>query len=320
MAKQKSMGLLGICKRVGDADMAKLGELTKRAKGSRTAAAFSAECGLDPGTISRIINVKYTKRVSDDVVAAIAVNAAGVDWRMFKEFLDAQGLVIPSAEGASATEVKRLYSECLEQLRVSLAMAQQAKAEPVSATAKRKENLRIRLQEAIQNRLINEGYRVARAKDTIVMTHGDLPFYADFVLETDALEGEGIDRWGFIIDEAAGTAFCRSIDHIASCAYFDHPADHGVRITVITTDWRTFYASRKTLMDYGSAQDSLSILLINDRYGLVEAEYVLPREFETLKPFGEGKSDDEIDWADIYGDPVDIEGQTVHPGNRMSER
>ena len=306
MAKLKKMGLLGMCDRIGKTDIERLAELTKKAKGGRSAAAFADECGLNPGTISRLINAKFKKNVSDDVVASIAVNAAGRNGKMFKEFLDAQGLVIPAAVGASQAESDRLYEEYLEQVRTAVEMSRKTKADPTVNPEKRRESLVKRIREAVQNRLIYDGYRVARAKSTAVMEYGGFPVYADFVLETDALESEGLERWAFFIDESAGTSFCEAIGNIARNAYFSRPAQNGTRVTAVTTDTNTYYACRQELKAYGEAYDSISMMLVDDRYGLIEAEYVIPREVESAKPFPEGRKDEEADLQEVYGVPDDL--------------
>lgn len=306
MSRAKHVGLLGMCDRVGRTDMEKIAELTERAKGNRTSAAFADECGLNPGTISRILNAKFKKSLSDDVVAAIAVNAADASGALFKEFLDAQGLVIPSAVGAGPEETLKLYTEYLNQVRLAWGMSRKTKAEPTVNPETRKVNQAVRVRETIQNALIHEGYSVGKEKSDEVMQSGEFPFYADFVLKTDALADEGLDKWAFVIRETAGSQFTFFISNIAAQAYFSRPAQNGFRITVVTTDWKTFYQSRNDLMQYGEAYDSLSILLVNMRYGIVEAEYVLPRAVETVQIFPAGKENSEIDWQEVYGVPDEV--------------
>ena len=116
MAKQKCVNLLSYCERIKDADMNELGRLTEQAKGDRTGAAFSKVCGLDPGTISRIINVRYTKRVSDDVVACIAVHAANKSPEFLREIIHAQGLLYPPADDLPEDKQIIKYAEYLEEL------------------------------------------------------------------------------------------------------------------------------------------------------------------------------------------------------------
>lgn len=306
MARAKHVGLLSMCDRVGRTDLERLADLTARAKGNRSSAAFADECGLNPATISRIINAKFKKNLSDDVVAAIAVNAENADGTLFKEFLDAQGLVIPAAVNATPEQSVKLYTEYLNQVRLSWEMSRKTKVSPTVNPTTRKENQAVRVQETVQNALIRAGYSVGRVKTEEMLQNGETSFFADFILKTDALASEGLDKWAFVINEAVGSQFLFSISNIAAQAYFARPAQDGFRITVITTDWKTFYQARASLMRYREAYDSISVMLVNIRYGIVEAEYVLKRTVETAHVFPEGKSPDEVDWQEVYGIPDEV--------------
>ena len=276
MSKPKHVGILGMCTRVAPTNMQKIAELTEKARGNRTTAAFAEACGIHPATMSRILNAKFKKNLSDDVIAAIAVNSVNCTTATFRELLDAHGLMIPAAEGKSAAEQDRLYTDYLNQVRSSLEMSHKT---------------------IIQNYLIREGYRVARGDREIESEAELYSWYADFVLETNALESEGIDKWAFVISEVVGPRFMQEISHFAGLAYFGRPAQKGYRITLITTDWITFYEMRSELRLLGPIYDSISVLLVNTRYGRVEAEYVIDRECETAHVMPTGKEDSEIECA-----------------------
>ena len=57
-------------------------------------------------------------------------------------------------------------------------------------------------------------------------------------------------------------------------------------------------------MGLGNVYDSFSILLVNDRYHFVEAEYVLGRDVPTAQVMPNGKEDSDIDWSEVYGVPA----------------
>ena len=305
MSKPKHVGILSMCTRVAPTNMQKIAELTEKARGNRTTAAFAEACGIHPATMSRILNARFKKNLSDDVIAAIAVNSVNCTTAAFRELLDAHGLVIPAAEGKSAAEQDRLYTEYLNQVRSSLEMSHKTKGDNFEQSGARKEAIRTRVQEIIQNYLIREGYRVARGDREIESGTELYSWYADFVLETNALESEGIDKWAFVISEVVGPRFMQEISHFAGLAYFGRPAQKGYRITLITMDWITFYEVRSELRLLGPIYDSISVLLVNTRYGRVEAEYVIDRECETAKVMPAGKDDSEIDWQEVYGVPDD---------------
>ena len=103
MSKQRQVGLLSMCERVAPTNMEKMAKLTALAKGNRTAAAFADACDVDAATISRILNAKLKKNLSDDVVAAIAANSVDQSAVFFQRLLDAHGQLlrrdVPSPRG-----------------------------------------------------------------------------------------------------------------------------------------------------------------------------------------------------------------------------
>ena len=303
MSKPKHVGLLSMCDRVAPTNMGKIATLTVQARGDRTNAAFAEACGVNPATISRIINAKFRKNLSDDVIAAIAVNAVTSTGSFFKQLLDAHGLVIPAAEGKSPAEQDQLYTEYLNQVRASLDMSRKTKTDQTVAPGARKEAIQVRVRETIQNYLINQGFRVARDPNTEAMETMEFPWNASFVLDTNALEAEGLSKWAFVVTESAGWQLQQLFYQIAGYAYFDRPAAKGYRITVVTTDENTFYLARRDLAACEAAHDSISLMLVDTRYNMLMAEYILPRETETVQVTPKGKED--IDWAEIYGVPDD---------------
>lgn len=307
MSKPKRVGLLSMCKKVAPSDMNKIAALANRAKGDRTNAAFAEACGVNAATMSRIINAKFKKGVSDDIICAIAVNAVNSSTSFFRELLDAQGLVIPAAEEKSDEEKEKLYTEYFNQVRSAWDMSTKTRTDQPTIPSTRKDNIRIRIREIVQNYLIEKGYMVAIDRDADGMERIPMDFNwtPDFVLKTNALESEGLKEWFFYISENAGQNFMRDFENLLGEAYFSKPAQDGYRITLVTTDRDNFYICREQIKGLGTAYDSFSILLVDTRYNLVKAEYVIDREgVETAKimPYGE----EEVDWQEIYGVPDDI--------------
>lgn len=301
MGRTKRVGLLSMCERVSPPDMKRVAILTRRAKGDRTAAAFAEACGIHPATMSRILNTKFKTPLSDDTIAAIAVNAEVCDGAFFQELLNAHGLVIPSAKGRPAQTQLHLYSDFLDQVRSGVDMSFRTKSDAPHVPSYRADSLKKRIQETIQTALIRAGYSVTWDRESAAIDGMEFPWYGDFVLQTNALMEEGLSKWAFDVCESVGNGFVREFERIAGMAYFGRPAEHGFRITLVTTDWKTFYASRKTLEMYREVYDSLSILLVNPRTNQVEAEYIKNRNRATVSVFPAGVSDEEVDWQAIYG-------------------
>ena len=68
---------------------------------------------------------------------------------------------------------------------------------------------------------------------------------------------------------------------------------------------KTFYSQRGFLAGYAPAYDSISLMLVDTRYNMLIAEYILPKETETVQVTPKGKEDKDIDWTEIYGLPDD---------------
>jgi len=300
MSKQKQVGLLSMCDRVAPTDMEKMAKLTGRAKGDRTAAAFADMCGVDAATISRVLNAKLKKNLSDDVVAAIAANSVDQSGIFFKDLLNAHGLVIPAAVGKPAQRQEELYSNFLSQVRSAFDMSREIKMGPVYIKVSRKEAIINRIQDSVLNYLVRAGYRVELAKDIEPTQRLLSPATADFIIATNALESEKVSQWAFVVVEDLGGNFLSYLSRfVFGTAYMNKPLQKGLRITLVTTDRKTFYYARKRLESI-VVYDSISILLVYPRTNTIEAEYVLARENETVCIFPEGKSDAEIEWTEIY--------------------
>ena len=306
MSKPKHVGLLSMCERVKPTDMEKIAELTAAAKGRRTAAAFAEACGVDAATISRILNVRLKKNLSDDVVAAIAVNAADSSGVFFRELLDAHGLAIPSAAGKTEAEQEQLYTDYLDQVRSSVDMARQTKADPPAYRKTRRELLAERVQDTVVNYLVRAGYQVALAPDNELMETLDIPVFADFIIETNALEKEGLSRWGFIVSESVGRNFQNLLENVFGCAYLNRPAKDGMRVTIVTTDEVNFYSMREETLANLTIPDSISILLIHPRISRIEAEFVIKRETESAHVFPGGKTGEEV-YDLLHPDPGEFD-------------
>ena len=300
MSKQRQVGLLSMCERVAPTNMEKMAKLTALAKGNRTAAAFADACDVDAATISRILNAKLKKNLSDDVVAAIAANSVDQSAIFFQKLLDAHGLVIPAAIGKPAQRQEELYSNFLSQVRSSFDMSREIKMGPIYIKVTRKEAIINRIQDTVLNYLVRAGYRVELSKNVERTQRLLSPATADIIIETNALESEPVAQWAFVVIEDLGLNFLSYLSRfVFGTAYMNKPLQKGLRITLVTTDWKTFYYARKRLQSI-VIYDSISILLVHPRINKIEAEYVLERETEPITIFAEGKTDAEIDWTEIF--------------------
>lgn len=300
MAKQKGLGLLSMCERVSKPDMQKLAELTERAKGNRTAKEFAAVCNVSASTISRLLNAKFEQTVADDIIAAIAVNSADQSIGI-KEFLDAQGLVYPIPENTSEEAAKQIYQDFMLYVADGYRQALSHRSRIKMAQLKKQQEHII--QEIILEDIKNRRYQASVSADVEAIETYEFSYIASFILDTDALQTESLHRWAFTVSNERGPRFVSEIDSIAKCAYFGRPAEHGTRVSLITTDKNTFYQAKWILEGCNPVYDSISIILINVDTRTVDAEYILPRNTVIAQVFPAGENPNS---QDIYGIPDEV--------------
>ena len=308
MAKQKQIGLLTLCERVRKPDMQRIAELTMKARGGRTSVAFADDCGLAPSTITRLLKGDFKRSISEDVIAAVAVNSEDRSTAWFKAYLDAYGVELPAARTHTEEEVLPLYEDFFEQVKQQYTLSRRTMENPVPEVTQRQEDILQRNIDILLATIARKGGAITFLQDQDALKGKGVPIRADFVISTDALSAEHVYEWAFRIDTTLGGQFIHSITDIAQEAYFARPAEKGYRYTVITNDLKTYYQTRLDLQShYSRAYDSISVMYIDLRAGAVGAEFVIPRDTESVRLFSEGK--DAPSTMEVYGVPDD--GTTV---------
>lgn len=310
MARTKKSGILSEYVRTKQPDPDKLAELVGRAKGKRTVTEFATACGVNASTISRILNKKLSGPCSDELIVAIAANAAPGSKVRFRDLLDAHGVEMEHITHFEHTititrEQAENYLDTMDriQLMKKVAMLGLSKddSEDTSSSSGYNSVVERNAAEIIQLNLLNLGGQIAIKKGTDMMEGFMFPYVPDFVIETNVLCADGLDKWAFDIVTDAGMDSIRHFDRLFATAYLDRPAEKGYRVSLATFNPDVFYRYLEMLRGR-TVRDSISIMLLNSITRNVDYEYVMDRENFDIQTrlFPDGST---IDPQDIYGIP-----------------
>lgn len=153
--------------RIRQPDRDKLAELVVRAKGEgRTMKQFALECGVNPSTLSRIVNKRISGANSDALIDAIYRNAAPESGVTLEMLLDAHGMIPKLRNGRT----QRFEHSLLEK----------------------------DIQNIVFEEVIARGFTLGLPQKSIVHNALNYPHKADYSIYTDALNGTR-ELWEFEI-------------------------------------------------------------------------------------------------------------------------
>lgn len=263
MARRKSTNPFPNYVRVREPDKNMLSELIIKAKGDRSLSAFARECGVSPSTLSRLVNKKNNQPCSDDLIDAIAKNVAPGSGVTLEELLEAYGLAMVTFFGAAEEAARGIY------LDSSVPSFEQEWAENMSELEKTARQI-------IQNELLIRGYTIAISEERDVIKIPELPYKADFVLQTNAVKREGLRLWAFDIHSGKHRPILHKLSRMFGAAYLDSPAEHGIKFSLITDQAGEFEEVIKRFQNV-AVKDAFSIILVNTFEKCVISEYEIPR-------------------------------------------
>lgn len=267
--------------RVRPPDMEALGALTKQAIGEkRSITEFAEACGLAPSTISRILKAKFTNPVSDGVIKAIAENAEPGSGVTIWNLLAVHGLAPikftdnktnteanqckPSATSKSANDTRYTHSLGvfhlaqpasfdMEKIAAAIEKAYKDAGGDLFATA---------CQEIVQDTLIDLGYSVRLHKDMDVVELSQFHYIVPFAFTTDAARVDKLERWAFEVHDGTRYTLVQKLSWIFGAAYLDRLSEHGIKISLITTDKDEFEMAKQKFSEI-CIPDCISIILAN---------------------------------------------------------
>ena len=302
MGRPKKTGILSEFERVSEPDFGMLSELTSRGKGKRTVTEYAEQCGVNASTMSRIINGKVSTPISDELIVAIAANADPDSGVSFEALLKAHGLKLP--DGASFTvahDLQHMLMHKIADLSIntnSMGLTTFAG----SGESRMEQNAR----EIIQNDLLTKGFKVAVEREVDLLEGIMFPYIADFVIETDALNADGLTRWAFDVVRNPTRNIIGHLDRLFGSAYLDSPTAKGCKITVVTFDKPNFFRMMDELKGR-TISDCISVMMLNARSRAVEYEFIAERAGHPtqMKLYPDCT---DIDPQEIYGVPDEGDG------------
>lgn len=310
--------------RTKDADIKELSELVLAAKGDRSVAEFARACGVSTSTLTRIINQQTAGRISDFLLAQIALNAAPGSGVTIVKLLNAQGrYAVDGATDPWETLAQISAENTGLSMQNGTASANPASSIAVIDTPGQMDvgtyrrisayayamtdayNAAKQSRMAVQESLMSRRFTVGIDNDLTAINGAEFNCYADFVIMTDALEAEEIKRWAFIQLKETGNKACFGMAHYFGMLYLHDTDELATRVTFYTEDAVT-YEMLKNMYRSESIPGSLSFMLIDEKEQRVVSEYVMSRknDKEPVRLFGEGEP---MDSQELYGVPDEDE-------------
>ena len=303
MGRPKKTSILSEFERVSDPNFTMLSELTNKAKGNRTVTEYALQCGVNASTMSRIINGKVSTPISDELIVAIAANADPDSGVSFEALLKAHGLKL--SDGASITDSHDLQHMLMRKM-AELDINTNSMGQTTFA-GRGESRMEQNAREIIQNDLLMKGFKVAVERGVDLLKGVMFPYIADFVIETDALEGDGLTRWAFDVVANPSRNIIGHLDRIFGSAYLDSPSAKELKLTVVTFDKPSFYRLADE-MKGRTVPDCISVMMLDVRSRTVQYEFITDRTGHPnqIKLYPDGS---DIDPQEIYGVPDEGDGE-----------
>ncbi len=232
--------------RVKDTDQETLAELTIKAKGGRSLSKFARECGVNPSTLSRLVNQKNSGPCADTLIKAIADNAESDSGVTLDMLLEAHGLASVIVRGAENAGSAKMIRQVADQVR------DEAFGREVG--------------DIIINSLIRKGYTVRLEQGN---RHGNF----DISIETDALHDIGVGTWLFEIKTGIYSSGIRSLDKLFQKLYFNSLYDEGKAVSLVIADRQAFEVIRKKYRGI-EIYDYVSVILVDRINRWVADEFI----------------------------------------------
>jgi len=297
MGRPKKTSILSEFERTGEPNIQELAALTDKARGGRTVTEFAAQCGVNASTMSRIINGKISSPISDELLVAIAANADPGSEVTFEALLNAHGVKLP--EGGRLTVMHDLQHLLLHKI-ADLGATTDAQGK-TSFAGRGESRMEQNAREIIQNDLLTKGFKVAVEREVDLLEGIMFPYIADFVIETDALDADGLTRWAFDVVGNPTRNIVGHLDRLFGSAYLDSPTAKGLKLTIVTFDKPSFYRVMDELKGR-TIQDCVSVMMLNARERSVQYEFITERTGHPtqIRLYPDGS---DIDPQEIYGVP-----------------
>ena len=300
MPRKKSESLFPDYVRIRYADMDVLGALTQRAIGpNRSLTEFAEVCGLSPSTISRVVNGKFTKYISDGVIAAIAKNADPDSGVTLKDLLAANGMLpmsMVTSGKATVLDESIPYKKpkadpeppgfCLTKRSGSTVYFDTSKIAQAIEKAFKATDYQIFPETSraiLQSVLLDQGYSIEVMKEYDIVSLPQFRYLTPFTFRTNAAKEDGLELWAFDVHDGNRYSLYQKLSWIFGTAYLDSPAENGLKVSLVTDNQEEFYEAKEK---FGSIviKDCISVILIDTTLRTVIEEFQLKREGVSSHP------------------------------------
>ena len=255
--------------RIHDPDKDRLSELVIKAKGpKRSMRKFAEDIGVNPSTLSRLVNQKTAGANTDRLIAEIAAHADPESGVTFEQLVEAHGLALKDRHYRSASA----YEEACHRI--------------------------------IESELMKRGYSV---EDSVAerLSGAGFGLQYDFALKTDVLKN-GNGKWYFDCKMSRGNVgdlpvgYGRTMQWLTmTMALFYCGGVDAQRVSIVV-DRREIFEQLKNSCQDVTIPDELSIILIDINGARVVDEYVLNKKEGT----GVTVFSDSVDAGDSKDDYV----------------
>lgn len=234
-------------------DKQKMAELVVRAKGaSRSMRQFALDCGVNPSTLSRIVNLKNSGACTDELIQKVSQNADPESGITFEMLMDANGKVPQRMTGKYTSQEFVIKEKTIT--------------------------------DVIFKELLRRGYTISMLKEQIKHNALNYRYRTDWAVRTNAIsDGEKMELWEFEIwhtlidveNSVAHTVMKLRQKFLMVLGLYYAGTMHPQKMSFVLTDREIYDRIIETLENI-QFKDVFSIILVNLEESRVEEEYVFP--------------------------------------------
>lgn len=246
-------------------DKMRLANFIMRAKGpERTMAQFAEICGVSASSLSRAVNGKITKPLSEDLIRAIVNNAA--EEIPLSIVMNANGMVEKEAFERNSIGYQSHYMRRQEQINRENIAKNIISTELLNRGKLIRYFVRLPIEENKKSK-----FRLGRISSFALWVENNPSFMWNFVLFSQQLDED---------PKEARFLQMRATDRMSSFFLMDAWEPElleGIRTSMVFVD-RAFYEDQVSVLKNAVVNSEISLLLLDTENEIVVEEFVLPRK------------------------------------------
>ena len=265
--------------RIREPNKEELAKLVLLAKGEkRSLREFASACGVNTSTLSRIINVKSESNTpnSDNLIASIAKNVDPDSGVTLEMLLDAHGIapvMLADIDSGSVGTTVVITDKSSKDTRKAI---DEKIISANNVTQRNFSMVETICREVLQNELAHRGYDFeVELRKNVVYKSEKIRYIADFVLNTNALEKQGMKTWAFDIHPSGIRPALHKLSWIFGLCYLESLRDKKMKFSLVITDEKE-YEDVKERFSGVTIPDLISVIYIDVNKRMVVDEFVIP--------------------------------------------